>query len=220
MSARARLVLVVIALLAFAATVLAAIAASARDDGPAAVVDEIDAAGVEGPHSPYKGAVRPKTPPGNFALRDQDGELVRLADLRGTVVVISPTYATCDETCPVTAQQIRGALDDLSAGEREHIRAFALSVDPANDTPDRAQEFLLNRRLRGYLDFLLGTRRELQPVWREYGFAPQTDEQEHNSYVLILDGEGRQRVGFPVNFLTPEALAHDLRLLVREATRS
>jgi protein SCO1/2 len=220
MSARARLVLVVIALLAFAATVLAAIAASTGDDGPAAVVDEIDAAGVEGPQSPFKGAVRPKTPPGNFALRDQDGELVRLADLRGTVVVISPTYATCTETCPVTAQEIRGALDDLSAAEREHIRAFALSVDPANDTPDRAQEFLLNRRLRGYLDFLLGTRRELQPVWREYGFAPQTDEQEHNSYVVILDGEGRQRVGFPVNFLTPEALAHDLRLLVREATRS
>jgi hypothetical protein len=26
-------------------------------------------------------------------------------------------------------------------------------------------------------------------------------------------------VGFPVDFLTPEALAHDLRLLVREARR-
>ncbi len=209
--------LVVIALLALAAAVLAGIAASSgKDDGPAAVVEEIDAAGVEGPRSPYEGAVRPPAPPGDFALRDQDGKLVSLADLRGTVVVLSPTYATCDETCPVTAQQIRGALDDLSAPERARIRAFALSVDPANDTPDRAQEFLLSRRLRGYLDFLLGTRRELQPVWREYGFAPQTKEREHNSYVVLLDGEGRQRVGFPVSFLTPEALAHDLRLLVRE----
>ncbi len=218
MSARSRLVLVVVALLALAGAVLAGIAASSGNDEPAAVVEEINAAGVEGPRSPYEGAVRPKTPPGDFALRDQDGELVRLADLRGTVVVLSPTYATCDETCPVAAQQIRGALDDLSAAEREHIRAFALSVDPANDTPDRAQEFLLGRRLRGYLDYLLGTRRELQPVWREYGFAPQTDEREHNSYVVLLDGEGRQRVGFPVSFLTPEALAHDLRLLVREAS--
>ena len=213
--------LVVIALLALAATVLAGIAASSGDDdGPAAVVEEIDAAGVEGPRSPYEGAVRPPAPPGDFALRDQDGKLVSLADLRGTVVVLSPTYATCDETCPVAAQQIRGALDDLTAAERAHIRAFALSVDPANDTPDRAQEFLLARRLRGYLDFLLGTRRELQPVWREYGFAPQTDEREHNSYVVLLDGEGRQRVGFPVSFLTPEALAHDLRLLAREAAGS
>jgi protein SCO1 len=218
MSPRARLVLVVIALLALAGTVLAAIAASTGDDngGAAAVVEEVNAAGVEGPTSPYEGAVRPKTPPGEFALRDQDGKLVSLADLRGTVVVLSPTYATCDETCPVVAQQIRGALDDLSDSERARIRAFALSVDPANDNPDAAQKFLLERRLRGYLDYLLGTRRELQPVWREYGFAPQTDAQEHNSYVVLLDGEGRQRVSFPANFLTPEALAHDLRLLVRE----
>jgi protein SCO1/2 len=219
MSARARLVLVVIALLAAAAAVLAALAASASRDDAAAVVEEVNAAGVEGPRSPFEGAVRPPAAPGDFALRDQDGKLVDLADLRGRVVVLSPTYATCDETCPVAAQQIRGALDDLSEAERARIRAFALSVDPDNDTPQAAQAFLLDRRLRGYLDYLLGTRRELAPVWREYGFAPQTDEREHNSYVLVLDGEGRQRVGFPVDYLTPEALAHDLRLLVREAAR-
>jgi protein SCO1/2 len=219
MSARARLVLVVIALLALGATVLAALAASSNDPEPAAVVEEVNAAGVEGPRSPYKGAVRPPARAADFALRDQDGELVSMRDLRGTVVVLTPTYATCDETCPVVAQQIRGALDDLSADERDRIRAFALSVDPAGDTPDRAQEFLLERRLRGYLGYLIGTRRELQPVWREYGFAPQTEAREHNSYVVILDAEGRQRIGFPVDFLTPEALAHDLRLLVREAAR-
>jgi protein SCO1/2 len=206
MSARARLVLIVVGLLALASAVGLVVAAAGDDDGPAAVVEDVNALGV----------TRPPAPPGQFALRTQDGELVRLADLRGTVVVLSPTYATCDESCPVAAQQIRGALDDLSEPERERIRAFALSVDPANDTPDAAQEFLLERRLRGYLDYLLGTRRELAPVWREYGFAPQTEEREHNSYVVLLDGEGRQRVGFPTSFLTPEALAHDLRLLVRE----
>ena len=218
MSARLRLVLVVVALLALAGTVLATIAASqSGDDGPAASVEEIDAAGVEGPRSPFEGAVRPDAPPVDFSLRNEDGKLVRMADLRGDVVVISPTYATCDETCPVIAQQIRGALDDISGAERDRIKAFALSVDPDNDDPTAAKAFLLKRRLRGYLEYLLGTRQELQPVWREFGFAPQTDAQEHNSYVLLLDGRGRQRVGFPPNFVTPEALAHDLRLLVREA---
>jgi protein SCO1 len=218
MSARTRLVLVVVALLALAATVLAAIAASqSGDDGPAASVEEVDS-GVEGPRSPFKGAVRPAdAPPVDFALRNQDGKLVRTADLRGDVVVISPTYATCDETCPVIAQQIRGALDDVSGDERDRIKAFALSVDPDNDDPTAAQAFLLNRRLRGYLDYLLGTRRELAPVWREFGFAPQTDTREHNSYVVLLDAKGRQRVGFPAEYVTPEDLAHDLRLLVREA---
>jgi protein SCO1 len=208
-TARTRLVLAVVGLIALCATVLAAIAASSQDDGePAAVV--------EGPESPFKGAVRPKALSGNFSLRNQDGELVRLADLRGKVVVITPTYTTCEESCPVAVQQVRGALDDLDPGERERVRAFALSVDPANDTPDSAQEFLLSRRVRGYLDYLLGTPRELQPVWRKYGFAPQTKTQEHNSYVVLLDGAGLQRVGFPVQFLTPEALTHDIKLLLRD----
>jgi protein SCO1/2 len=210
MSARARLVLVVLALIALCATVLAALAASSQDSSePAAVV--------EGPQSPFKGAERPQALSGDFSLRNQDGDLVRLADLRGKVVVITPTYTACEESCPVAVQQVRGAIDDLEAGERERVRAFALSVDPDNDTPDRAQEFLLSRRVRGYLDYLLGTRRELQPVWRKYGFAPQTETREHNSYVVLLDGSGRQRVGFPVQFLTPEALTHDIQLLLRRS---
>jgi protein SCO1/2 len=214
MSPRARLVLVVVGLIALCGTVVAAIAASSQDE-PAAVVEEVNPYGFEGPRSPFKGAVRPKAPPGEFALRNQDGELVRLADLRGKVVVLSPTYATCDESCPIAAQQIRGAIDDLEPRERDRVRAFALSVDPDNDTPDQAQEFLLSHRVRGYLDFLLGSRQELHPVWREYGFAPQTPEQEHNSYVVLLDGTGRQRVGFPVSHLTPEALTHDIKVLLR-----
>jgi protein SCO1 len=207
-SARARLVLVVVGLVALSATVVATIAASSEDSNePAAVV--------EGPPSPFKGALRPPGLSGDFSLRNQDGKLVRTADLRGKVVVITPTYATCDESCPIAVQQVRGAIDDLAGDDRDRVRAFALSVDPDNDTPDKAQAFLLERRVRGYLDYLVGTRRELQPVWREYGFAPQTDTQEHNSYIVLLDGKGRQRIGFPLQYVTPEALTHDIELLLR-----
>jgi protein SCO1/2 len=208
MSGRARLVLAVVGLIALCATVVATIAASSEDSSePAAVV--------EGPQSPFEGAVRPTGLGGDFSLRNQDGKLVRTADLRGKVVVITPTYSTCDESCPTAVQQVRGAIDDLQSGDRDRVRAFALSVDPDNDTPDKAQEFLLSRRVRGYLDYLVGTRRELQPVWRKYGFAPQTDTQEHNSYIVLVDGRGRQRVGFPLQYVTPEALTHDIEILLR-----
>ena len=213
MSSRARLVLVVIAALALPAAVLAAFAGRSDDsNGPAAVVED---PGASGPSSQLEGAVRPKTPPADFALHDQDGQVVQLSALRGKVVVLSPMYSTCRETCPLTAQQIRGALDDLSGGERRGVRAFALSVDPANDTADSARRFLVERRVSGYLNFLVGSRDELQPVWRDYGFAPQTAEQEHNSYVVVIDRRGRQRVGFPIDYLTPEDLAHDIKVLLR-----
>ena len=216
MSSRARLVLIVVAALSLPTAVFAAFAARSDDsNGPAAVVEEVDSTGAKAPASPFKGAVRPKAPVTDFALSDQNGDLVQLSKLRGKVVVLSPMYSTCRDTCPLTAQQIRGALDDLSGDQRKQVRAFALSVDPANDTPDSARRFLVERRVSGYLDFLVGPRSDLQPVWRDYGFAPQTSEQEHNSYVVLIDKSGRQRVGFPIDYLTPEDLAHDIRLLER-----
>ena len=40
---------------------------------------------------------------------------------------------------------------------------------------------------------------------------PQTDHLEHSASVVLVDAQGRQRVGFPYDQLTPETLAHDLR---------
>jgi protein SCO1/2 len=216
-TSRARLVLLVIGALALPTAIFAAIAARDSDsNGPAAIVEEVDSSGAVSPPSLFEGATRPEIPPTDFALRDQDGDVVQLSKLRGTVVVLTPLYTHCEESCPLTAQQVRGALDDLSGDERKGVRAFALSVDPVNDTPDAARRFLVDRRVSGYLDWLLGARSDLQPVWRDFGFAPQTKEQEHNSHVVVIDKRGRQRVGFPVDHLTPEALAHDIAVLLNE----
>jgi len=100
--------------------------------------------------------------------------------------------------------------------EGQVVQVKVLSVDPQHDTPASAQKFLSSRLVSRYLDFLLGSQAELRPVWQAYGFSPQTDEREHNSYVVLIDRRGYQRIGFPVNFLTPEALTHDLRLLLKE----
>jgi protein SCO1/2 len=216
MSGRVRIVLVAIAAIALAAAGAATLAARSEDDGPAAEITELTPSGAIAPPSPFKGAQRPLARPRYFALHDQDGDLVRLRDLRGRVVILSGMYTTCSDTCPLTAQQIRAALDDLSGSEREQVVALALSVDPVNDTPQSAKIFLVKRQVNRHLDFLLGARRELEPVWRDYGFSPQTEKLEHNSYVVLIDRRGRQRVGFPVDFLTPESLAHDVRVLLRE----
>jgi protein SCO1/2 len=212
------MVLAVAAVMALAAATAATLAKVLDDDGPAAKVTDVSG-GIEGPDSRFKGALRPKgARAADFALRDQDGRLVRLSRLRGRVVVLSPMYTTCPDTCPLVAQQIQDALLDLPRAARRQVVALALSVDPANDTAASARKFLRTRLVNRHLDFLIGSQAELRPVWKAYGFSPQTRELEHNSYVVLIDKRGLQRIGFPVNFLTPESLAHDLRLLVRERT--
>ena len=192
---RIRLALATVAACAFAAIVGLYVA---RDDGAPEA------------RSTPAGALRPPSlPPVGFALRDQDGERVTAAGLRGRPAVITFLYTTCEDTCPVTAQQIRGALDDLDSD----VPVVAVSVDPANDTPLRARRFLLEQGLSGRMRFLLGDRAQLEPVWRAFGIRPQGKGFEHTASTVVVDAKGRQRVGFMTDRLTPEGLARDLKSL-------
>ena len=53
----------------------------------------------------------------------------------------------------------------------------------ANDTARNAKRFLLEQKLTSRMRFLLGSRAQLEPVWRAYGIQPQTDDLEHSAYV-------------------------------------
>lgn len=162
--------------------------------------------------SDFEGAVVPKdVRTTDFALRDQDGRLVRLSSYVGQPVMLTFLYTTCQDTCPLTAQQIKAAQQQVGT----NVPALAVSVDPANDTPLNAKRFLAKHRVNGHLRFLLGSRAQLAPIWRAYGIQPQGDGFEHSARVLLFDAAGRQRVAWPSQQLTPEGLAHDLRLLLR-----
>ena len=198
---RVRLAIILAATFAVVAT--GAVVFSSDGDPPSASAPE--------------GAIRPAgIPPSDFRLTDQDGTEVTLGDVRGEVAIVTFLYTTCDDTCPLTAQQIRGALDRLG----HDVPVLAFAVDPPRDTPERAKRFVVEQRLAGRMRFLTGPRAELREQWRAYGIRPQGDGFEHTAHVVLLDREGRQRIGFPVDKLTPEALAHDVALLEREGAPS
>jgi protein SCO1/2 len=162
------------------------------------------------PTSPFDGATMPagvRVPA--FRLRDQDGRVLDSAALRGRPAVVTFLYTHCHDTCPVTAQQVKGALDDL----HRPVPAIAVSVDPPNDTPASARTFLRRVGMEGRMRFLIGSRRQLEPVWRGFAIQPQLPHREHQARLVLLDARGMQRVGFPASEATPERLAHDLRAL-------
>jgi protein SCO1/2 len=201
MSPRVAFALVIV--VACACTAVLGVALAARDD------DRSAEAGLELVGG-WAGATRPEgIPPGDFVLRDQDGRRVSLAAYRGAPVILTFLYSTCEDTCPEQAQAIRGALDELE----QEVPVLAVSVDPRNDTRMRARRFLLQQKMTDRMRFLLGSRSELEPVWATYGIRPQSGKLEHSAYVILLDGRGRQRIGFPAAKLTSAGLAHDLRRL-------
>lgn len=148
----------------------------------------------------------------DFELSDEREQPLAMSDLRGRPAIVTFLYTHCEETCPVAAQQIKGALDELG----EDVPALAIAVEPARDTPASARAFLSDQRMLGRMRFVLGSRAELEPVWRGYAIRPQAVAAEHQARIVLVDRRGYQRIGFPVDQATPERIAHDVRLLAAE----
>jgi protein SCO1 len=196
MHGRVLIALFLIAVFSLGAIVLAA----PRDDD-----DSVASGGTR-----FEGAVMPKgLKAPDFSLENQDGERVSMRDFRGQPVIVTFLYTTCEDTCPVQAQTVRGALDELG----EDVPAIAIAVDPPRDTPERARAFLSEQRALGRLDFVLGTRAELKPLWKGFYVRPQSVTQEHNARFTLVDERGFQRVGYPGFEATAERIAHDIRIL-------
>jgi protein SCO1/2 len=165
---------------------------------------------VAGDGERFEGALLPAALPApELGLGDEEGDPVRMADLRGEPAIVTFLYSHCDDSCPAQAQQIKGALNELGSD----LPALAISVDPANDTAESARAFLSKQRMTGRLRFVLGSHAALRRIWRGYGIQPQRDDLEHSARIVLLDSRGFQRVGYPLGEVTPERLAHDLRLL-------
>lgn len=193
---------VVIALALAGVFALAAVVLGAsQDDGPGKT---------RGPLR-FEGATLPTglRAPELTALRTQDGERLAMRSLRGRPVIVSFLYTTCKDTCPAQAQQVKGALNELG----RDVPALAVAVDPPRDTPAQARAFLAKQRVTGRMEFLLGTRPALERVWDAYAVEPQREDLEHTARLVLVDPKGVQRVSFPLDQLTPERLAHDVRLL-------
>jgi protein SCO1/2 len=162
----------------------------------------------------FGGAALPSEAPRDFTLTDEDGREVSSREYRGRVVVLAFAGARCGAPCTVIADQIRGALDQIS----ERVPALIVSVDPGGDDAAAVARFLARASLSGRVRFLTGSPAKLRAVWRAYRVpapARSSTAFERFAPVLLLDRSGRARVEYGLEQLTPEALAHDIRSLAR-----
>jgi protein SCO1/2 len=177
---RVLLALVLLCVFALVATVLAA----GRNDADEALSRD----------SNFQGAIMPsgvRAP--DFTLENQQGEQVSMRALRGKPVIVTFLYTHCRDTCPAQAQIVKGALADLGGGA---VPALAIAVDPPNDTPESAKAFLAKQRVAG-LDFVLGSRAQLETLWKGFAIRPQAITSEHQARLTLVDKRGFQRIGYP-----------------------
>jgi protein SCO1 len=155
----------------------------------------------------------------DFTLTDQSGRRVSLGQYRGRIAILTFLSTTCHPTCPLIAQQIRGALDEFGSHPPYPVPVLIVSADPSADTPAAVRRFLGEAALDGRVEYLTGTPTELRAVWRAYDIVPSQlgdAESPHAAAILLIDRAGQKRDLFQVEQLTPEGLVHDIRKLEGE----
>jgi protein SCO1/2 len=150
-------------------------------------------------------------------LTDQYGKKIDLAKLKGRPVLVAFLYTHCTDLCPIVAGKLHTAYASLKKSERPIF--LAVSVDPAHDTPASAAAFNQRHRTTGEIDWLLGSKAELEKVWKAWGVRPEhnandPEEIEHNADISAIDPEGQIRALYPPSF-KPAKLAAGTRTLAQ-----
>ena len=138
------------------------------------------------------------TPAPPFALLDQHGREVSLADLRGHVVALTFLDPVCTSDCPLIAQEFRQADQQLGA-QNDRVDFVAIVANPDyrslsfTNAFDRQED--LTRLSNWY--YLTGSLSALERVWNSYGEPVQTIPNgamvAHGDLAFVIDGRGHER---------------------------
>ncbi len=165
---------------------------------------------------PYRGSSPPagiRAP--DFTLRDYRGKTVRMASLRRRVVLTTFVDSACHESCPIILARLARGLRLLDPVTRRQVVALAITVNPKVDTPAHVARFLRQRGALGQVDYLIGTVRQLRPVWKAYAIVPAVDTGDsdvHSADVRVFDRDGEWVATLHTAVdLTPSNIAHDVK---------
>ncbi len=161
--------------------------------------------------------LRPAKPAPALALRNYTGVPVTLSGLRGKAVLVTFVYTHCPDVCPLIVSSLAAAQHQLGSNGRR-LQILAVTIDPRRDTPPAIRTFLAARDASGTMDYLLGTRPELERTWKRWDVAVSVGSGKltngHSAVIYGISASGRMSVVYPSD-VTPAQITHDVPLLAR-----
>jgi protein SCO1 len=156
---------------------------------------------------------RPAPP---LALRDSLGHPVNIDSYRGKAVLVTFIYDHCPDVCPLIVGNLHAAQSELGS-EASKLKIIAVSVDPKGDTPKTVKAFLNAHQMTGRMEYLIGSRPQLERTWSAWGIAAHVskknpDAVEHSALVYGISGTGEITTVYPANF-KPAEIVNDVPLL-------
>ncbi|MFY8084649.1 MAG: SCO family protein [Rubrivivax sp.] len=151
-------------------------------------------------------------------LTDPDGKRRSLAEFKGRVVVVFFGFTQCPDVCPTTMVELAAVKKQLGA-DGERVQGIFVTVDPERDTPELLKAYVDNFdadfvALRGSPEETLAAAKHFKVFFAKVpGKTEGSYTIDHTAGSYVFDPQGRVRL-FTRHGTGPEALAHDLRLLL------
>ena len=79
----------------------------------------------------------------DFAISDHNGQLRKLADFTGKVVVVFFGYTQCPDVCPTTMAELV-EVKRLLGKDGDRLQPLFITVDPQRDTPELLKAYMAN----------------------------------------------------------------------------
>jgi protein SCO1 len=157
-------------------------------------------------------------------LVDSRNEPFDLEKLRGKIVLVSFVYTTCNGVCPVTTQalvRVQKKLEDAKLWGKS-VEFVSITLDPKRDTAPVLQNYA---KLWGAESpewhFLTGAPEDVSKVVTAWDMWVKSDALgvlDHPSRIFLIDGRGREREIYNLEFLKPETVLEDVRDLLKESS--
>jgi len=148
-----------------------------------------------------------------FELKDPEGNVRRLEDFKGKVVLMFFGFTQCPDVCPtalVNASQVKSLLGE----QGQDLQVLFITVDPERDTPEVLREY--TQAFDPSFIGLYGDEQqtaEVAKAYRVYYAKVPTGNSytmEHTALTYVFDREGKLRMALR-HEQTPEQAAEDIR---------
>ena len=152
-------------------------------------------------------------------LSDQNGQVRKIKDFSGKLVVVFFGYTQCPDVCPTTMQEL-AEVKRLLGSDGDKLQAVFVTVDPERDTTALLKAYVEN--FDASFVALRPTPEQLPVIAKDFkiyykrveGKTPTSYTMDHSAGSYTFDAQGRVRL-FNRYGMGAEALAHDFKLLLK-----
>ena|SRR5688572_24204208 len=139
--------------------------------------------------------VRTGDPVPGFELADDDGEMVRMGDLRGKVVALTFFYSRCPlpDYCPRMTANFAELARRFAARLGKELVLLSITIDPQHDTVPVLKKYAARQAAADGWRFLTGDLPEITRISGFFGleFWPDQGAILHNLQTAIIDRDGK-----------------------------